>query len=179
MALLEDEVSLDITLGQVLRLPCKFIKGKSTTDPVLVETIARQLKNTKKNLLPIIVKALGEDNYQAIFNIQILEAARKADLDFVWCMVVDDKMNAQIQIESGQLVQVNILTASEEDILGVLEFVQVHRPGFKNIKAKQAAKAIVEYRKTKKISSLSFLTKQKCGIGQPKLAVLSEFLITK
>jgi hypothetical protein len=175
----QDESSLDITLGQVLRLPCKFIQGDSKADKALLKSISQQLQARGKNILPVIVKALDEDDYQAILNTQILEAAKLANLDFVWCIVVDDQMQAQVQIESGELSQpqVNILSASEREITEAFEYIKVHRKGFEKVKPQQVAKAILEHRKAKKPKSLSFLTNLKCGIGKAKIPALSEFLV--
>jgi hypothetical protein len=64
----------DIALGQILRLPCKFIKGKSDAQPIILKTIAQELSGTGKNILPVVVRLLGEDKYQAILNTQILDA---------------------------------------------------------------------------------------------------------
>jgi hypothetical protein len=174
----QDESSLDITLGQVLRLPCKFIQGKSGADKALLKSISQQLQATGKNILPVIVKALDEDDYQAVLNTQILDAAKLAKLDFVWCLVVNDQMQEQVQIESGQLPQphANILTASEQEIVAAFEYIKAHRKGFEKVNPQQVGKAIVEYRKTRKLKSLSFLTTLRCGIGKGKLLTLSEFL---
>lgn len=173
----QDKSPLDIALGRILRIPCKFIQGQSGAHPILIKNIAQHLQATGKNILPVIVKLLEEDEYQAVHNVQILEAARQAGVDFVWCIVVNDQMQSQIQIEFGQALRTNILTASEQEIVDTLEYIQAHRPGFKTIKPQLVAGAIVKYRDTKKPSSLSFLTKQRCGIGKAKLATLSEFLV--
>jgi hypothetical protein len=159
----QDESSLDIALGQVLRLPCKFIKGKSSANPALIKAISQQLSTRGKNILPVVVKALG---------------ARKAKLDFVWCIIVDDQMQAQVQIESGQLPQsqVNVLTASEQEIIDALKYIQAHRKGFNTIKPEKVAEAIADYRKTKKPRNLLFLTSLRCGIGKTKIPTLGEFL---
>jgi hypothetical protein len=174
----QDESSLDIALGQVLRLPCKFIKGKSSANPALIKAISQQLSTRGKNILPVVVKAVGEDDYQVTLNAHIVEAARKAKLDFVWCIIVDDQMQAQVQIESGQLPQsqVNVLTASEQEIIDALKYIQAHRKGFNTIKPEKVAEAIADYRKTKKPRNLLFLTSLRCGIGKTKIPTLGEFL---
>lgn len=189
----QDDSSLDMTLGQVVRLPCKFIQGKSSADKTLLKSISQQLKATGKNILPVIVKVLDEDDYRAVLNTQILDAAKLANLDFVWCIIVDEAMLTQVQIESGQLPQsqvqveiesgaatvpqVNILSASEREIIEAFEYIKAQRKGFEKVKPQQVAKAIIEQRKTKKPRSLSFLTNLKCGIGKAKIPTLSEFLV--
>lgn len=179
MVFLEEGNSpLDVKLGQILRIPCKFIKGKSDAHPMVIKAIAQELKTAGKNVLPVIIKVLGEDKYQAISNTQILEAARQAKADFVWCIVVDDKMQSQLAIESGQVVRVNIAKAPEKEIAAVLEYVKANKLGFNKIEPQKIASAIAEYRKTKQLTNLTFLTKLKCGIGKAKLASLADILVT-
>lgn len=174
----EDESILNVKLGQILRIPCKFIKGKSDAHPIVIKAIAQELKTAGKNVLPVIIKILGEDKYQAILNIQILEAAKQAKSDFVWCIVVNDQMQSQIAVESGQVVRVNIAKAPEKEVVSVLEYVKANKPGFNKIEPQKIASAIVEYRQTKPLTNLSFLTKLKCGIGKAKLAPLADILVT-
>lgn len=177
MAFLEDDSPLDIPLGQILRIPCKFIKGKAEVHPLLLKAIAQELKTKGKNVLPVIIKYLDEDKYQALLNAHVLEAARQAKMDFVWCIVVNDELELQVQIELGQVLQVNIATAPVQEIAQVLEYIQSQMLDFKKINPSKIAEAIVDYRKTKPLTNLSFLTKLKCGVGKAKVAPLSKFLM--
>jgi hypothetical protein len=177
----EEEFSNDITLGQVLRLPCQFIQGKSNLPSNQIEAIAEQLSKTEKNILPVVVKLLEQDNYQSVFNTQILDGARLAKKDFVWCIIVDEPMLSQVQIEAGLVIAqpiavTNILVASEQEIKEALERIKAQQPSFDKVNSLKTAKAIVEYRKTKKPKNLTFLTTLKCGIGKAKISVISEFL---
>ena len=173
----EDESLLDVELGQILRIPCKFVHGNSDAHPALVKNLAKQMKTTGKNLLPVIVKILEEDNYQAVQNTQILEASRQANLDFIWCIIVNDQMLTQILVESGHIIRVPILTASERDIVEVLEYIKTQKSGVSTINPQKAAKAIIEHRSNNKITSLAFLNKQQCGIGRATLPKISDFLV--
>lgn len=168
---------LSISLGQILRLPCKFIKGKSDTPHIVLKTIAQELTATGKNILPVIVRYLGEDKYQAILNTQILEAARSAKLDFVWCIVVDQPMQSQIEIELGQVIRTSVAIASQQELIDTLEYIRDHKPGFNKMDPQKVAKAIIEHRNTTALTNLNFLAKAKCGIGKAKLLSLSENLI--
>lgn len=96
-----EDFSTEVPLGQVLRLPCKFIEGKSNFTSKQVDNIAQFLKKSGKNLFPVVVKTKGDDTYEATLNIQILEAAKKAGIRYVWCIVVDDEMLTQVQAEAG------------------------------------------------------------------------------
>ena len=178
MALFDDGDSIfEVELGRILRIPCQFIKGESDAHPALVKNLAKQMKNTGQNLLPVIVKFLEEDNYEAIQNTQILEAVRQANLDFVWCIVVNEQMLTQILVESGEIIRVPILTASEEDITEVLEYIKTQKSGVDKMDPQKAAKAIVEQRAKTKITSHNFLTKQRCGIGRATISKIQDFLV--
>jgi hypothetical protein len=180
----EEEFSTDIPLGQILQLPCKFIQGKSNVASKQIEAIAEQLSKTEKNILPVVVKLLEQDNYQSVFNTQILDGARLAKKDFVWCIIVDEPMLAQVQIEAGLVITspiavTNILVASEQEIQEALERIKAQQPSFDKVNSLKTAKAIIEYRKTKKTkkpTNLNFLTTLKCGIGKAKIPLISDFL---
>ncbi|MBD2578987.1 hypothetical protein [Oscillatoria sp. FACHB-1406] len=178
MALFEDENSiLDVEIGRVLRIPCKSVKGKSDAHPVIVNNIAKQLKETGKNILPVMVQVLSEDKYEAVQNIQILQAAKQAKLDFVWCIVIKPEMLDLVRVEAGDIVRVPILTALEKEIAEVLEYLKVQKAGLKAINPKKAAKAIVVQREKTKIKSLSFLAKEKCGVGKAAIAKIKDSLV--
>jgi len=172
-----DQSILDVELGRVLRIPCRFIQGESDAHPTLVKSLAQQVQKNKKNFLPVIVESIGEDSYKAVHNTQILAAIRQASIDFAWCIVVDKGMLSQVLIEAGQLVQVSILTASEKEIADVLEYIKTQKPGLKAMKPQKAAKAIVHQRENATITSLVFLTKQRCGIGRATIAKIKDCFV--
>lgn len=171
-----DDPSISIPLGELIRLPVKFIKGKSDLPSIVIQTISTQLQTTGKNLLPVVVKLLGEDRYQATINTQILEAARLAKLDFIWCIVVNETMHTQMQIETGQAIQVNILTASEKSIAEVIEIARLRTPALSKLNSALVARSICEYRKNNQPKNLIFLTKLRCGLGKTKIPLVSEYL---
>lgn len=172
----EDDSLLDFELGQTLQIPCKFVQGTSQAHPVLIKNLTSQMKKTGKNILPVIVKLLEEDSYEALQNAQILEAARQANLDFVWCIVVDEEMLKQVLVESGELIRVPVLQASEAEIVEVLEYIKAKKIGTSIIQSQKAAKAIIAQRAKGQIKNLKFLSKEKCGIGKVTLAKIAKFL---
>lgn len=176
MALAIDDSAISAPTGQLLRIPVKFIKGKSDTSPIVISAIASQLQTIRKNVLPVMVRATSDDQYQAIFNIHILEAARQAKLDFIWCIAVDAEMQTQLQVEIGQRVQVSLRTASEKTLCDAIDYARSQVPSLSKLNAAMIARAIVEYRKTNEPKNLTFLTKLRCGIGKTKLPQLSEYL---
>ncbi|WP_295619292.1 hypothetical protein [Chamaesiphon sp. GL140_3_metabinner_50] len=169
--------STSTPLGQVLRLPCKFIQGKSSAEAMVINAIANELANSGKNVLPVMVKLLKEDKYNAVFNTQILTAARQAGLDFVYCIVVDDEMAAQLKVEAGKNIKVNLSQASEAELIAAFENIKSNIAAFNKLDPNTIARAIVQYRATDRINNLTFLTKLKCGIGKTKLPALVDRLM--
>ena len=164
-------------LGQVLRLPCKFIQGKSSAEVMVINAIAAELAIAGKNVLPIMVKLLKEDKYTAVFNNQILIAAQQAKLDFVYCIVVDDEMAAQLKVETGKIIKVNLNQASEPELTVAFENIKANIAAFNKIEPATIARAIIKYRSIDRINNLTFLTKLKCGIGKTKLPGLVDRLV--
>ncbi|MBC7971198.1 MAG: hypothetical protein H7Z11_13950 [Verrucomicrobia bacterium] len=169
MTATQTEVSpLDVTLGQIRRLPCKFIKGQSEAQPIIIKAIAQELSTTGKNILPVIVRLLGEDKYQAILNTQILDAARQVKLDFVWCIVVNQPMQQQIEVELGQVLRVNLTTAPEQALVETLAYIQAQpNSPLKGLDATiTASKIAAEDRST--WQDFTPIIKLKCGITKGK-----------
>lgn len=177
MYLTTSDSPIDNPLGQVLRLPCKFIKGESDASAIVIQAIAQELKQASRNVLPAIVRQTTQDKYEVILNAQIVEASRQAKLDFVWCIVVNDSMEAQLQVEIGKVVKVNLNTASEKDIDSFFEFIRTKESSFSKVQPKSVAKAIVDYRQKTRLKDLNVLTKLKCGIGKTKLPLLLPYLV--
>jgi DNA uptake protein ComE-like DNA-binding protein len=169
--------SASTPLGQVLRLPCKFIQGTSSTSPIVIDTIAKELANTGKNVLPVMVKMVKEDKYAAVFNTKILLAAKQAKLDFVYCIVIDEEMNSQLKVETGKTIKVDLNLASESELTAAFENIKHNIAALDKIQPSPIAKSIVKYRDTDRITNLSFLTKLKCGIGKAKLPLLKDRLV--
>jgi hypothetical protein len=175
MLLTTKDSSIDNPLGQILRLPCKFIKGDSDVSPMIISAIADELKQTNRNVLPVVVMSAGEDKYKVVLNAHILTAARQAKLDFIWCIIVNDDMEKQLQVERGEVVRANLKTATEKELVNFFEFIQAQQKGFNQPSV--VAKAIIEYRQSNNLKDLNFLTKLKCGLGKTKLPQLRPFTI--
>ena len=164
-------------LEQVLRLPCKFIQGKSSTEVMVINAIAAELAISGKNVLPVMVKLLKEDKYTAVLNNQILIAAQQAKLDFVYCIVVDDEMAVQLKVEAGKTLKVNLNQASEVELIAAFENIKANITVFSKIEPATLAQSIIKYRSVERIKNLTFLTKLKCGIGKTKLPGLVDRLV--
>jgi hypothetical protein len=164
-------------IGSYTRVPCKLIKlrdDEEKSHPAVIEAIAETLKKSGRNYLPLIIEEIDEDEYEVLFNAHVLEAARRAEFDFVWCILADDERRKQIEIEAKQRFDIDILVASEDAISGMLSYVKEINPGFKQVDPPQAAKAIVENRRNS-WKSLNPITELRCKIGKKKLPILSRY----
>jgi uncharacterized protein YfkK (UPF0435 family) len=177
MLLTNTDSSINTALGQILRLPCKFIKGESECSPMIISAIADELKQTGRNVLPVVVRKTGDDKYKAVLNAHIVDAARQAKLDFAWCIVVNDVMEQQLQVEMGQVIRISLKSATEKELTSFFEFIQIQQKSFSKIQPPLIAKAIVEYRQGKTLKDLNFLAKLKCGVGKTKLPLLQPYMI--
>lgn len=178
MTLLYDyEALVEVELGKILCLPLFQVLGNQEFHPALLKALTKQIKLKERNYLPVIVKLLAEDSYEAIYNVQILEAARKAEVDFVWCIVVDDEILEQIKVESGEIIRIPVLTSSEKDIAEVFDYIKEQKSGMRSLDSKKAAKAIVKKRTNAIIKSLNFLTREKCGVGKVTLEKIKPYFI--
>ncbi len=177
MPLATIDSSISNPLGQILRLPCKFIKGESKASAMIISAIADELKKIERNVLPVIVKQHGEDKYQVVLNDHIIAAARQAKLDFVWCIIIDDNMEKQLQVEMGKVVRTNLKTATEKELISFFEFIKTEEKGLSSINPSLVAKKVVEYRQENSFKDLNFLTRLRCGIGRAKLPQLKPYIV--
>ena len=174
-----EELSLnELELGEILRIPSEFVETKSKVklNTTLVKSLANKLKASNKNILPIIVKQISEDEYEAIHNTLILEAAKQAGLEFVWCIAVDNQMETQILAETGELFQVSLLDSSEKEIIEALTFARDTETSLKKLDPAKVAKVIVSAR-TPSWKDLKPLSKLRCGVGAKAAPVLSQYFI--
>jgi hypothetical protein len=169
--------NIERPLGQILRLPCKFIKSETTVTPIVVQQIAQRLKTIERNVLPPIVRETSPDRYRAIHNGYIVEAAKAAQQDFVWCIIVDKAMESQLQVELGEVVRVNLGTDSESVIASFFEFIKSQDKSFAKIQSAAVANAVINYRQANRPKDLNFLTKLKCGIGKTKISALQPYVV--
>jgi hypothetical protein len=178
MSIVRDISPDELELGEILRIPCEFVETRSKTksNAILVKSLAVKLKASNKNILPIIVKQKSEDNYEAIHNTLILEAAQHAGLEFVWCIPIDSQMEAQILSETGELFQVSLLDSSEKELIEALTFVRDTEATLKKIDPAKIAKIIVSAR-TPSWKDLKPLSKLKCGVGAKAVPILSKYFI--
>lgn len=168
-------------VGKYLRIPCGMItlpEGQEKSHPVAIAAIAEMLKAKDSNFLPIMVEEVDDEEYEAIWNAHLLEAAKQANLDFVWCIIADTESRQQIEVEAKQRFEINLLTASEETIAGMLEYIKTVEPSFRRVNPAEAARAIGQNRQPN-WTSFRPITKLRCQIGMKKLDTLANYFCLK
>lgn len=178
MPILEDLPLDELELGSLIRVPCECIESKSKEkfNKILLKNLSDQLKISQKNVLPIFIKQIAEDEYEAIHNTLVLAAAKKAKIDFVFCIAVNDAMETQLLSETGDMLRISLLDASEKEIIEVLNFAKEKEPKLKRLQVEKVAKTIIEAR-TPSWSSLKTLSKLKCGVGVKTVPILSKYFV--
>jgi hypothetical protein len=161
-------------VGNLMHLYLDEIEpSQGTTAPEFLIRAAAHLLNQKgeRNWVPVIVKEIGEDQYEVIGNSFIYAVAEQAGLERVWCIVADDSQEtAEIsRILSGeQIPKINLSKASRDEIVAAMEYL-IEQPGssLKGVKSSVAANRIDEAPR-QYWKSLSEVTKLKCGITKGK-----------
>ncbi len=163
-------------VGKYLRIPCKKIinKNKSEIHPAVIDAIADKLKINQRNFLPLIVEEVDEQEYEVLLNAHVLEAAKQAKLDFVWCIMADEERGKQIEVESKQRFEINLLTASENTIAGMFDYIKSVHSGFSQVNPKEVAKKIVKNRNNQ-WKTFNPITKLRCKVGRKKLDILANY----
>jgi hypothetical protein len=159
-------------IGKLMHLPLIGIKpGQEITEPEFFVSSAAEaiLQADGRNWVPVIVQEIADYQYQAVSNHFVYAAAKKAQLERVWCIVIDPKPS---NIEQANILTretnplVNLCTASRDTILAALRYLQ-SEPGSplktKTVDLIKVTDRILESdRET--WADFNKLTKLKCGI---------------
>lgn len=161
-------------IGNLMHLYMDEIKpGEGTNAPeFLITATAKKLnKLGGRNWVPVIVKEIGEDQYEVIGNSFIYAVAEEAGLEKVWCIIADST-NETVELAkvlSGEAIpKINLSTATRDEIKAALQYL-IEKPGteFKSVKLLVATDRIDEaprqYWKT-----LDPIINLKCGITKGK-----------
>ncbi len=161
-------------IGRLMHLPIKDIKPEENfSAPEFIVSAAAEavLKADGRNWLPLIVKEVAEYTYQVISNSLVYTVGKKANLERIWCIVVDSNSEniEQTKILNGELVpKINLNIASSEDILSALKYL-LEQPGspLKGIDINKVTNKLAEADRAN-WKNFSEIPKLKCGITQGK-----------
>ena len=161
-------------IGNLMHLYMDEIKLDEGTDApeFLIAATAKKLNELGgRNWIPVIVKEIGEDQYEVIGNSFIYAVAEEAGLEKVWCIIAESTNEAVelTKVLSGEVTpKINLSTATRDEIKAALQYL-IGKPGtdLKSIKLLVATDRIDEaprqYWKT-----LDPITNLKCGITKGK-----------
>lgn len=138
----------------------------------LVDVVSETLKKSGgKNWIPVIVKEVSNGEYVVVANSFIYAAAENAELEKVWCVIVDNDEGAEYltKVLAREIVpKLDLATASYEQIQGALEYIsEKPNSALKGFKLLVAVNRIAEAPRHN-WKSLDELTKLKCGITKGK-----------
>lgn len=161
-------------IGKLMHLPLVDIKaGEQITESEFIVTAAAEAicQNGKRNWVPVIVKETGDYEYQVVSNHFVYAVAQKANLERVWCIVIESKPDSieQAKVLAREVTpKVNLATASRDTILSALRYL-IAEPdsALKGVDAIVAANRISEADRNN-WSSFSPITTLKCGITKGK-----------
>lgn len=157
-------------IGKLMHLPLIDIEpGQEITGQEFWVAGAAEaiLQANGRNWVPVIVQEIADYQYQVVSNHLVYAAAQKAQLERVWCIVIDPKPS---NIEQAKILakeaspRVNLCTASQDTILAALDYLQAKSGSpLKTVEIIKVTSRILESdRET--WSDFNKLTKLRCGI---------------
>ena len=161
-------------IGKLMHLPLADIEaGEPCSESEFIITAAAEavLQAGGHNWIPVIVKETGDYQYQVVSNSFIYAVAQQAELERVWCIIIEpeSKNIEQAKILAKETIpKVNLNTASRDTILAALRYL-VAEPGsvLKGLDVIVAANRIsAANRET--WSNFSPVTSLKCAISRGK-----------
>lgn len=161
-------------IGKLMYLPLEEIKtdGQSYESDFIISAAAEAvLQAGRRNWIPIIVKEISDNNYLVVSNYFIYAVAQKAELERVWCIVIepDEKSIEQAKILTRETTpKVNLSVATREIILAALRYL-ISEPSsaLKGVDPVIAANKISEA-KRETWSNFNPITTLRCGITKGK-----------
>lgn len=161
-------------IGQLMHLPLESIDTEESIyeSEFIVNAAADSILSTDgRNWIPIIVKETGDYQYQVVANHFIYAVAQQANLERVWCIVIesDEKLIEQAKVLARESTpKLNLATASGDSILAALRYLE-SQPGspLKGVNVIVAANRIEEVDRSK-WSDFNPVIKLKCGITKGK-----------
>ncbi|CAD5925680.1 hypothetical protein PCC7805_00961 [Planktothrix agardhii] len=161
-------------IGKLMHLPLIDIEpGQEITEPEFFVSSAAEaiLQANGRNWVPVIVQEIADYQYQAVSNHFVYAAAQKAQIERVWCIVIDPKPS---NIEQAKILTretnplVNLCTASRDTIIEALRYLQ-SEPGspLKTVDLIKVTNPILESNR-ETWADFNELIKLKCGITKGK-----------
>ena len=162
-------------IGNLMHLHTYKIKaGNGTNAPQFLITATAQTLNRlgERNWVPVIVKEVGEDEYEVIGNSFVYAVAEKAGLEKVWCIIADSSEETVelTKVLSGEIApKINLSTATRDEIQSAIQYL-IEKPGtgLNSVKLLVATNRIDEDSSRPYWKTLEPIAALKCGITKGK-----------
>jgi len=167
-------------IGKLMHLPLKDIEPGQEIEVAefIIIAAAEMLHATgDRNWIPLIVKELGNYRYQVVSNPFVYVVAQRAELERVWCIVIEsdsDKIEQAQVLAQERIPKINLTTASRTTILSALQYL-MKQPGSALTRVDEvvAANRIAEA-KRQTWSDFEPITKLRCGITKTRIRELGK-----
>lgn len=167
-------------IGKLMHLPLANIApGEQIFESEFVVSAAAEAISQAggRNWIPVIVKETDDYQYQVVSNHFVYAVAQQANLERVWCIVIEPEAK---NIEQAKILareatpKVNLATASRDTISAALRYL-IDEPGsgFKGVDVIKATNKIEEADR-KSWSNFNPIINLKCGITKSKLDALAK-----
>lgn len=167
-------------IGKLMHLPlANIVPGEQIFESEFVVSAAAEAicQAGGRNWIPVIVKETDDYQYQVVSNHFIYAVAQQANLERVWCIVIDSEPK---NIEQAKILareaspKVNLATASRDTISAALNYL-IAEPGsgLKGVDIIKATNRIAEADR-KSWSNFNPIINLKCGITKGKLDALAK-----
>lgn len=168
-------------VGRLMHLLVESIESTQEfdADEFLVNAAAASvLKAGGRNWIPLIVQEIAEYQYRVVSNPLVYQAAKKAKLERVWCIVINSQPS---DIEQAKILaretspRICLNTASREMIQAALEYLKKTQSSvFKTLDIAKVTSSLVNA-KREYWENFNEIVKLKCGFSQgKKLETLQE-----
>lgn len=162
-------------IGNLIHLPIDEIQpteGTNVSEFLITATAQALNKLGGRNWVPIIVKKIGDEQYEIIGNSFIYAVAEKAGLRKIWCIVADSSKETEelTKILSNETTpKINLSIATREEIQAALQFL-IEKPGtdFSGVKLLIATNRLDEDPSRPYWKTLEPIAALKCGITKGK-----------
>jgi hypothetical protein len=161
-------------IGKLMHLPLLDIQSEQefSVSEFIIAAAAEAIRQAGgRNWIPVIVKEIEDYQYQVVSNHFVYASAHQAELERVWCIVIepDAKSIEQAQILAREVSpKVNLATASRETILAALKYLIAESgSALKGVDAVVAANRIASANR-ESWSNFNQIPTLKCGITKGK-----------
>jgi Rho termination factor, N-terminal domain len=161
-------------VGQLLYLYLEEIipDDEAQFSDFIIEAGAKLLQNgEQRNWVPLIVKQVGDKQYQVIANSLVYAIAEAAGVDRIWCILADDSSRTKeiSRVLCGEsIAKINLSKASHDEIYAAFQYLlSLDQSPLKGVKV-QIATTRIDESPRQYWKDFTPIIQLKCGITKGK-----------